>query len=92
MYTVVFKQKYKNLIVFDVFKKTLFGQKLVGNVFCTKDKDGKYHSNTTIYLASKPQIKWDGGRTSYFVERTALWICYVMIEERYPEKDELTFC
>ena len=41
MYTVILKQKIDDLIIFDVFKKTLLGrQQVIGNVFCRKNNSG----------------------------------------------------
>ena len=83
MYTIVFKQKVENFIVFDVFKTSLLGkQNIIGNVFCSKDEIGKYKATTSIYMASKPKIRWDAGKKFYYLEEKALWICNKMIENR----------
>lgn len=83
MYTVVFKTKTEDLIIFDVFKKPLLGrQRIIGNVFCRKNDSGEYKAISSIYMASwKNKIKWDGGRKSYYIEEKALRICNKMIEE-----------
>jgi hypothetical protein len=83
MYTVVFKTKTEDLIIFDVFKKPLLGrQRIIGNVFCRKNDSGEYKAISSIYMASwKHNIKWDGERTSYYIQKNALWICNKMIEE-----------
>lgn len=81
MYTIVFKQKIEKLIVFDVFKKSLLGkQRIIGNVFCSKDDSGEYKAISSIYMASRPKMRWDGERKSYYLEKKALWICNRMIE------------
>lgn len=81
MYTVIFKTKTEDLIIFDVFKKPLLGrQQIIGNVFCRKNDSGEYKATSSIYMASwKNKIKWDGGRKSYYIEENALWICNKMI-------------
>ena len=82
MYTVIFKQQTEKLVIFDVFKKTLFGQqRIVGNIFCKKDNTGEYKATTSIYMASWPKsLKWDAGRKSYYLEENALWICKKFLE------------
>ena len=84
MYTIVFKQQTSKHVIFDVFKKPLFGkQRIVGNIFCSKDNTGKYKVTTSIYMASWPKnLKWDGGRKLYFLEENALWICEKFLEEK----------
>ena len=82
MYTVVLKQKIEELLIFDVFKKPLFGrQRVVGNVFCRKDENGEYKATSSIYEASwKRKIRWDGGRKEYFIDEIAVGICKEYIE------------
>ena len=83
MYTVILKQKIEDLIIFDVFKKTLLGrQQVIGNAFCRKNNSGEYKATSSIYMASwKNKIRWDGGRKSYYIEEKAVWICNKMLED-----------
>lgn len=79
MFTVVLKNKVEDILIFEVFKKTFFcRQKVVGNIFCIRDEEGKYKASSSFYMASWPKffsIHWDGGKKSYELERKAIWIC-----------------
>ena len=85
MYTVVLKNKVEDIVIFEVFKKTFFGrQKVVGNIFCIRDEEGKYKASSSFYTASWPtytSIRWDGGKKSYYLERTAIWICEHIMDD-----------
>ena len=79
MFTIVFKERIENYIVFEVFKKPFLGrQRVVGNIFCIKDEEGNYKATSSFYVASWPNyssIRWDGGRKSYCLEEKAVDIC-----------------
>lgn len=83
MYNVVFKQKEESLIIFDVFKTSLFGkQKVIGNVFCTVDERGTCVKMTSsVYVGSIPKKKWDGGDLDFKIEEATKYICNTFISE-----------
>ncbi len=86
MYTLVLRQKNKELAIFDVFKTTLLGrQKIIGNFFCIKDENGDYKTTTSIYMASCPQqssVHWDGGKLDFYLKEKALHILNVLIDNK----------
>ena len=62
-------------------------QRIIGNIFCYKDDNGEYKTTNSIHMASwMKNIKWDGGKISYYIEETALWICNNMLEENKIDK------
>ena len=97
MYTVVFKQKVDDTIIFDVFHKPLLGrQRIIGNVFCKKNTEKEYKTITSIYMSSWPnKYRWDGGKRAYYIEKIAREVCnnfikdseWVSAKTRYENKN-----
>lgn len=96
MYTVVFKQKVDDTIIFDVFHKPLLGrQRIIGNVFCKKNTEGEYKTITSIYMCSwTNKYRWDAGKRAYYIEEMAREICndfiknseWVSVKTKYEDK------
>ena len=52
MYTLVFKWKDDTMVVFDVYHTQRGKQRIIGNIFCRKEDDGRYKANSIMTLTS----------------------------------------
>ena len=52
MYTLVFKWKDDTMVVFDVYHTKRGKQRIIGNIFCRKEDDGRYKANSIMTLTS----------------------------------------
>ena len=51
MYTIVFKWKDDTMVVFDVFHTKRGKQRIIGNIFCRKEEDGRYKAYSLMTCA-----------------------------------------
>ncbi len=74
-YTLMVKSINDKYILMDILKKNIFGKRFaIGNVFCKKSDDGKWKIDTSFYVASIPNRKWDAGKQMYLIEEAARYI------------------
>ena len=57
MYTLVFKWKDDTMVVFDVYHTKRGNQRIIGNIFCIKEEDGKYKAHSLIGISSAPELR-----------------------------------
>ena len=53
MYTIVFKWKDDTMVVFDVYHTKHGKQRVIGNIFCSKEEGG-YKAQSLITISSVP--------------------------------------
>ena len=75
MYTLVFKWKDDSMVVFDVYQTKLGKQRIIGNIFCRKEEEGRYKAYSMFSLSSivpvniaDPMIKFPVDKLQYNAE------------------------